>query len=90
MTAKTKKVAKKKTVAKKKVTSTVSFSEAIESVKKGLKISRAGWVRTNVTAQIPDKLSKMTKPYLVVNSGRSKFPFTPSQEDIFADDWSAK
>lgn len=66
----------------------LSFSEALDCVKKGDKISRLAFRDTcYIMAQIPDENSKMTKPYLYMVKGEDKFPVDLSCESIFANDW---
>jgi len=68
----------------------VTFSEALEAVKKGKTIQRTGWNGKGmlVKAQYPDVNSKMTLPYLYIEyqDGR-KCPWLASQTDLMSDDW---
>lgn len=74
----------------------VSFSEALDAVKKGASIQRQGWngIGLEVKAQFPDEHSKMTLPYLYIEYPENhpvypgaKCPWLASQTDIMADDW---
>jgi len=75
---------------------TKSFSEALEVVKTGKSIQRAGWNGSGlkVKAQFPDENSKMTLPYLYIeypldakNTPGARCPWHASQTDILAEDW---
>ena len=75
------------------------FSKALEEAKSGQKIRRSGWNGNGifVTIQRPDENSKMSSPYLYIdttglqsdneNTPRVRTPWTPSQTDIMAEDW---
>lgn len=66
------------------------FSEALTEVFDGFPMTRMGWNGKGmfIEAQYPDKRSKMTVPYLYLNTVTAdKVPWLPSQSDIFADDW---
>jgi len=71
----------------------VNFSEALIALRKGLSVYREGWngvkygVKMSVFAQIPDENSKMSSPYLVMNVDGNLTPWTPSQSDLFSEDW---
>lgn len=80
----------------------VSFDEALRRMKDGKSMSRREWngnrlemrLNTNanlmVCAQFPDEHSKMGYPYLYIDAtrlGRKLSPWTPSQPDLFAEDW---
>lgn len=71
----------------------MTFSEALEALKKDLMLTRDGWNGNNlfVMAQYPDDNSKMGVPYLYINAtamGGTRAPWVPSQTDLFAEDWS--
>ena len=75
----------------------VSFSVALEEVKKGKAIQRKGWNGSGlvVKAQFPDENSKMTLPYLYIEypadaktTPGARCPWLASQTDILAEDWS--
>lgn len=75
----------------------MTFSEALERVKDGCRISREGWNGNgmHVELQTPDEHSKMTLPYLflVYPEGSTAYPngarvpWLASQTDLLADDW---
>jgi hypothetical protein len=67
-----------------------TFSQALEWVKDGFKISRSGWNGKGqfIQLQTPDEHSKMSLPYLYLFSAQGDFvPWVPSQGDLFAEDW---
>jgi hypothetical protein len=69
---------------------TFNFGEALKYLKRGLKVCRKGWNGKGmyIEAQIPDKYSKMTKPYLFIKTADdNRIPWVTSQEDVFAEDW---
>lgn len=75
----------------------LSFSIALEMVKKGKSIQRSGWNGAGlvVKAQLPDENSKMSLPYLYIEypltaktTPGARCPWLASQTDIMADDWS--
>ena len=75
---------------------TVSFSVALEEVKKGKSIQRIGWNGSGllVKGQFPDEMSKMNLPYLYIEypedhktTPGDRCPWLASQTDIMAEDW---
>lgn len=67
------------------------FSHALDALKAGMKVTRAGWNGRgqHVEIQRPDKHSRMTAPYAVLkNSNHDLVPWVPSQGDLFANDWA--
>lgn len=67
------------------------FCDALRCVVHGQRITRKGWNGPNqhVSAQYPDKHSKMTAPYLVLRNAQGDLvPWVPSQGDLFARDWA--
>lgn len=77
----------------------MDFSEALIELKKGKKLLRKGWNGAGIfiELQTPTELSKMTLPYLFINTEplksendeavRGKVPWLASQTDILCDDW---
>lgn len=72
------------------------FGQALEAVKQGKAIRRAGWNGSglSVKAQFPDATSKMTLPYLYIEypedaktTPGARCPWLASQTDIMAEDW---
>lgn len=70
---------------------TIDFSQALIAVKNGARISRSGWNGKGMWVEIqrPDAHSKMTLPYLYLNTPAARVPWLASQTDILADDWEA-
>lgn len=79
-----------------------NFSDALDMIKDGEKISRQGWNGKGlwVELQKPDDNSKMTRPYLYLVSPKGstnqfgdvvkdfeRVPWIPSQTDLLASDW---
>jgi len=73
------------------------FGIALEAMRKGHKVTRKGWNGggMHLEAQIPDKQSKMTYPYLFITvpgceEGVRRLPWQPAQVDLFSEDWQIK
>jgi hypothetical protein len=69
----------------------MTFSEALDAVKKGSKIQRAGWNGKGmyVELQRPDEHSKMSLPYLYMKTADNNLvPWLISQTDALAEDWT--
>lgn len=66
-----------------------SFGWAVDNAIDGKRVFRPELGQgAYVVAQMPDSNSKMTAPYLSIRKANNKLePYTPSQEDIFADNW---
>ena len=67
-----------------------NFGKAIELLKQGYKVTRAGWNGKGMwlNLQIPDQFSKMTLPYIYMKTADDEFvPWLASQTDILAEDW---
>jgi len=75
----------------------LTFSEALEELKKGHHIFREGWNGTGLwlELQMPDENSKMTLPYIYLNYPEwsaaypqgARVPWLASQTDLLAEDW---
>jgi len=73
----------------------MTFGLAIEALKQGKKVARAGWNGNGMylEAQFPDERSKMTHLYLFMTipeckEGTRRIPWQPAQVDLFGEDWS--
>ena len=69
----------------------MTFGEAIEALKTGSRVTRAGWNGKNMylELQVPDKHSKMTLPYIYMKTAQGDLvPWLASQTDMLGDDWS--
>jgi len=77
----------------------MNFGQAIEALKDGERCARAGWngVGIFIELQTPDAYSKMTSPYIYIDTTglqtdnaeapKSRVPWLASQTDMLADDW---
>lgn len=67
-----------------------TFSQALEDLKAGNKITRSGWNGKGMwlELQVPDPHSKMTRPYIYMSTvDAALVPWVASQTDILAEDW---
>ena len=77
----------------------LTFSLALEAIKVGKKVARKGWNGKGIfiELQVPDANSKMTSPYIFINTSglqtdnpnapKSLVPWLASQTDMLAEDW---
>jgi hypothetical protein len=68
----------------------VNFSSALNSLKEGLKLTRANWNGKNqfVQVQVPDALSRMTLPYIYMTTVTGdRIPWVASHSDLLSNDW---
>ena len=68
----------------------MNISEAIDAMRSGLRVARRGWngPGQSLEMQVPDQHSKMTLPYLFINTVTAdRVPWLASQTDILATDW---
>lgn len=66
----------------------VNFGLALEAVKKGMGARLPHWKPDVVIrAQYPDEHSKMTAPYLYVESRFGRVPWKETMIELFSDDW---
>lgn len=75
------------------------FGEAIDFLKQGLKVARRGWNGKGIfiELQVPDEYSKMTHPYIFIDTTglktdneqapKNRVPWLASQTDMLAEDW---
>lgn len=78
----------------------MNFGQAIERLKQGKTMQRAGWngKGIHITLQVPDAHSKMTSPYIYIDTTgletdneaapKSLVPWLASQTDMLAEDWN--
>lgn len=65
-----------------------SFGRAFQKVKNGAGMRLPSWSEDVVIrAQYPDEGSKMTAPYLYVESRYGKVPWKETMIELFSDDW---
>ena len=77
----------------------MNFGEALTGLKAGKAMARRGWNGKGIfiKAQFPDEYSKMTAPYIYIDSSglqtsnpdapKNCVPWLASQTDMFAEDW---
>ena len=77
----------------------MNFGEALTGLKTGKAMARRGWNGKGIfiKAQFPDENSKMTAPYIYIDSSglqtsnpdapKNCVPWLASQTDMFAEDW---
>ena len=68
----------------------MNFSEALEAIKGGERVSRIGWNGKGMylELQTPDENSKMGKPYIFIKIVTDELvPWVASHGDLLADDW---
>ncbi len=75
----------------------MTFGEALEALQSGKLVSRTGWnAHHYLGVQFPDANSANTRPYIYMVIGAdaanlqgARVPWSPSQTDLFAEDWKA-
>jgi len=66
----------------------MNFGQAFEQVKKGKGMRLPNWKEdVIIRAQYPDQNSKMTAPYLYVESRFGKVPWKETMIELFSDNW---
>ena len=66
----------------------VSFGLALEAMKKGKGARLPKWSKdVIIRAQFPDEHSKLTSPYLYVESRFGRVPWKETMIELFSDDW---
>jgi len=80
----------------------MNFGKAIEALKENKKVARLGWNGKGIfiELQVPDKNSKMTSPYIYINTTglqtnnqnapKSLVPWLASQTDMLSEDWEVQ
>ncbi len=78
---------------------TMNFGVALGALKLGEKVARKGWNGKGIfiELQVPDKHSKMTHPYIYIDTTglesdnldapRDLVPWLASQTDMLSEDW---
>lgn len=76
-----------------------NFGQALNYLKQGRKVSRRGWNGKGIfiELQTPDENSKMTHPYIYIDTTnlqtdnpdapKDRVPWLASQTDLLAEDW---
>lgn len=66
----------------------MNFGEAFEAVKNGAGMRLPQWSpEVIIKAQYPDENSKMTAPYLYVESRFGKVPWKETMIELFSEEW---
>lgn len=66
----------------------MNFGQALEQVKLGKGMRLPSWkADVFIRAQFPDEYSKMTAPYLYVESRFGKVPWKETMIELFSEDW---
>jgi len=66
----------------------MNFGDAFEAVKAGKAMRLPRWsTDVKVKAQFPDENSKMTAPYLYVESRYGKVPWKETMIELFSEEW---
>ena len=66
----------------------MNFGKALEQVKQGKGMRLSKWSKDVVVrAQYPDEHSKMTAPYLYVESRFGRIPWKETMIELFSQDW---
>lgn len=66
----------------------MTFGDALEAVKKGKGMRLTHWKQDVVIrAQYPDEHSKMTAPYLYVDSRYGRVPWKETMIELFSEEW---
>lgn len=77
----------------------MDFGKALHELKCGRQVAREGWNGKGIFIELqrPDKNSKMTSPYIFIDTTglqtdnkaapKSRVPWLASQTDMLADDW---
>lgn len=76
-----------------------TFGEAISALKRGKKVAREGWNGKGIFVELqrPDEHSKMTHPYIYIDTTglqtenekapKNLVPWLASQTDMLSEDW---
>lgn len=68
----------------------MNFGDAIEAMKRGEHVRRAGWNGKGMwcALQVPDEHSKMRRSYIYMSDAQGLLvPWLASQTDMLAEDW---
>ncbi len=70
----------------------MNFGQALEALKKGKKVYRSDWDGVMwLELEVPNLFNIMTAPYIYIEyTDGSRYPWTPSQTALFAEDWYIK
>jgi len=66
----------------------MNFGKAFEEIQKGKSMRLPGWSEdVKIKVQFPDKNSKMTAPYLYVESRYGMVPWEEIMIELFSKEW---
>jgi hypothetical protein len=66
----------------------MNFGKAFEEIKKNKSMRLPHWKKdVLIKVQYPDENSKMTSPYLYVESRFGKVPWKETMIELFSEDW---
>ena len=66
----------------------MNFGQAFEQVKQGAAMRLPSWKEdVKIKAQYPDEHSKMTAPYLYVESRFGRVPWKETMIELFSEEW---
>lgn len=66
----------------------LNFGEALEALKAGKSVRLPHWKKdVKICLQTPDENSKMTEPYLYVESRFGRAPWVATQIELLSDQW---
>ena len=75
----------------------LTFGQAIEVLKAGKKVARAGWNGKGIFVYIPAEIGEMTNPFIAIDTSglitdnphapRCTVPWLASQTDMLSEDW---
>lgn len=63
----------------------LTFGEAVEWMKRGMRVNRVGWNSDNFV--FLEENAPGMRPHLVVNNEKGCFPFNPGADSILTEDW---
>lgn len=77
----------------------MNFGQILEAMKQGKQVARMGWNGKGIFIELqqPDEHSKMTHPYIYIdstglqtsnpNAPKNRVPWSSSQTDMLTEDW---
>lgn len=66
----------------------LSFGDALDAMRRGKSVRLPKWSpEVKIQIQFPDEHSKMTAPYMYVESRFGRVPWNPTQIEILSTDW---
>jgi hypothetical protein len=81
---------------------TLTFGQAIEALKQDKRVHRSGWNGVGIFLELqwPDENSKMSQPYIYIDTTglitdnpdaqKGRVPWLASQTDMLAEDWTSE